>query len=513
MKKVKLIFATMLALCFCFVMAACSDDDNDVTEIFHVEGTEFALSNEAATGTFSVTASSKPLVVVRDKDDAGKKVDVSWLTLTEGSAEGNVYNYSFAVSTNKKEDSRSLLIKVTQGTNMKEISITQAGEPLVVPEGEMAHNAKELASMMYAGINLGNLLEAPSGEGSWRNGKVSEEYIKSLKNAGFNTVRIPCAWAAHFSKKSADPQYTIDPAWLARVKRVISWCVQNDMYVILNCHYDLDGWLEDHIFNDLIENEIVAEQKAIWTQVASYMKDFDEHLLFAACNEPGMNETSGNDARWADRYAVERVVRYEQTMIDAVRATGGNNASRTLIVQGLGASISNTCLYMDNADETEVATFPTDKVPDRLMVEVHFYEPYLFCLADKDQSYGKMYYYWGKDNKVAGSERNTPDEYAEAWVDAQLAKMKAKFVDKGIPVILGEYAATFRTVEEGENQEKHDQSVAYFDEYVTKVAKDNGCVPCYWETGDVIDCTNGVVKKQYIFDAIMKGASQGKYPW
>lgn len=159
MKKVKLIFATMLALCFCFVMAACSDDDNDVTEIFHVEGTEFALSNEAATGTFSVTASSKPLVVVRDKDDAGKKVDVSWLTLTEGSAEGNVYNYSFAVSTNKKEDSRSLLIKVTQGTNMKEISITQAGEPLVVPEGEMAHNAKELASMMYAGINLGNLLE------------------------------------------------------------------------------------------------------------------------------------------------------------------------------------------------------------------------------------------------------------------------------------------------------------------------------------------------------------------
>ena len=521
MKKVKLIFATMLALCFCFVMAACSDDDNDVTEIFHVEGTEFALSNEAATGTFSVTASSKPLVVVRDKDDAGKKVDVSWLTLTEGSTEGNVYNYSFAVSTNKKDDSRSLLIKVTQGTNMKEISITQAGEPLVVPEGEMAHNAKELASMMYAGINLGNLLEAPSGEGSWRNdGKISEEYIKSLKNAGFNTVRIPCAWAAHFTHRSTDPAYTIDTKWLHRVKKVISWCVQNDMYVILNCHYDKDGdtekdggWLEDHIFDDLLEPSIIARQKAIWTQVASYMKDFDEHLLFAACNEPGMNETSGKSDMWKDKYAVERVVRYEQTMIDAVRATGGNNASRTIIVQGLGADISNTCTYMDNPDETEVATFPTDKVPDRLMVEVHFYEPYQFCLMDKDENWGNMYYYWGKDNKLAGSNRNTPDSSAEAWVDAQMAKMKAKFVDKGIPVILGEYAATFRTLGEGENQELHDKSVAYFDEYVTKVAKNNGCVPCYWETGDVIDCTNGVVKKQYIFDAIMKGASQGKYPW
>ena len=168
---------------------------------------------------------------------------------------------------------------------------------------------------------------------------------------------------------------------------------------------------------------------------------------------------------------------------------------------------------MDNANEKDVATFPTDKVPDRLMVEVHFYEPYQFCLMDKDENWGNMYYYWGKDNKLAGSNRNTPDSSAEAWVDAQMAKMKAKFVDKGIPVLLGEYAATFRTLGEGENQELHDKSVAYYDEYVTKVAKDNGCVPCYWETGDVIDCTNGVVKKQYIFDAIMKGASQGKYPW
>ena len=149
------------------------------------------------------------------------------------------------------------------------------------------------------------------------------------------------------------------------------------------------------------------------------------------------------------------------------------------------------------------------------MVEVHFYEPYLFCLLDKDgnDAWSKCYYYWGKDNKLAGSNRNTPDNYAEAWVDAQMAKIKAKFVDKGIPVIIGEYAAIFRTLGEGEDQELHDKSVAYFDEYVTKVAKDNGCVPFYWETGDVIDCTNGVVKKQYIFDAIMKGASQGKYPW
>jgi len=502
----------MLAVCLCFLMAACSDDDN-VAEIFHVEGTAFSFDNQAANGTFSVMASSKPVVVVRDKDDAGKDVDVSWLTLTEGSTDGNVYNYSFSVAENKSEGSRSLLIKVTQGTNMKEISVTQSGVPLIVPEGEMTHSAKELASMMYAGINLGNLMEASDGEGSWRNGKVSEEYIKSLKNAGFNTVRIPCAWAAHFSKKSSDPQYTIDPSWLERVKRVVSWCVQNDMYVVLNCHYDKDGWLEDNIFKDLIENEIVAEQKAIWTQVANYMKDFDEHLLFAASNEPGMNETSGHDEMWADKYAVERVVRYEQTMIDAVRATGGNNASRTLIVQGLGASISNTYQYMDNAAETEVSTFPVDKVPDRLMMEVHFYEPYQFCLMEKDESWGKMYYYWGKDNKVAGSDRNTPDASTEAWVDAQMAKMKAKFVDKGIPVIIGEYAAMFRTVSDGENQEMHDKSVAAYDEYVTKVAKNNGCVPFYWETGDVIDCTNGKVLKQYIFDAIMKGASEGKYPW
>jgi hypothetical protein len=264
-----------------------------------------------------------------------------------------------------------------------------------------------------------------------------------------------------------------------------------------------DGWSSPNPIAQALSKDITMKRNKLTGNI------------FAACNEPGMNETSGKSDMWKDKYAVERVVRYEQTMIDAVRATGGNNASRTIIVQGLGADISNTCNYMDNPDETEVATFPTDKVPDRLMVEVHFYEPYLFCLLDKDgnDAWSKCYYYWGKDNKLAGSNRNTPDNYAEAWVDAQMAKIKAKFVDKGIPVIIGEYAAIFRTLGEGEDQELHDKSVAYFDEYVTKVAKDNGCVPFYWETGDVIDCTNGVVKKQYIFDAIMKGASQGKYPW
>ena len=497
MNKIKYFAVVMLTLVMGFAMAACSDDDDEkVAEIFKVDQTEFDLNGEVSINSFSVTAKEKPVVAIEIED---KTKDYSWCSVKEVGSEGNVYNYEFSVSDNDDEYSRSLLIKVTSGTKMKEVSVNQNPKAVVVPEGSMNHTATELASLMYAGINIGNTMECPDGEGAWNGFKVNKEYINGLKAAGFNAVRIPCAWASHFSNKKT---YTIDESWLKRVRRVVSWCTQNDMYVVLNAHWD-NGWLEDNIGDEDAEDDIVAEQKAIWTQVAETFKDFDEHLLFAACNEPGMNESSGNSSFWNDKYAIERVVEYEQTMIDAVRSTGGNNASRTIIVQGIGTSISDTYDKMN--------ILPVDKVENRMMVEVHFYEPYQFALMEKDESWGKMYYFWGKDNKVAGSDRNTPDASAEAWVDAQMKKMYDKFSSKGIPVIIGEYSAMFRNI--AENQAEHEKSVAYYGEYVTKVAKNNGCVPFYWETGSVFNRADGTVKKQAVIDGIMKGAQEGHYPW
>lgn len=496
MNNLKFFFITLLTFVVGASLAACSSSDDDggsSSVTFNVSPVQQEVGNTATSTTFAVVAAGQPTVSVTSGSD--------WCTLgTTPSVSGNTYTYTADVTVNPEKTTRTATIRVKYGTSLKDITITQAAkDETKVPDVGMTHNAKELAALMYAGINIGNTMECPSGEGAWSGAKVNEAYIAGLKTAGFNAVRIPCAWDSHMTDKT---KYTIDSSWLDRVYEVVSWCIANDMYVVLNAHWD-NGWLEDNIFDASKEDAIVAEQKAIWTQVANKMNAFDEHLLFAACNEPGMNETSGGSKSWkSNSDAVARVVKYEQTMIDAVRATGGNNATRTLVVQGLGTDISNTNDYM--------TTLPNDAVADRLMVEVHYYEPYQFCLMESDASWGKVFWYWGKDNHVSGSDHNaTWGE--EDWVRSQFAKLTAKYTSKGIPCIIGEYCANFRNV--SENQTMHDQSVAYYGQIVTEYAKNAGCVPFYWETNAVINRTNGAVKKQAVIDGIMKGAAAGKYPW
>ena len=498
MKKFKYLFLLLVSLVGGFAVSACSNNDGDYqAPNFKVLNPELSFDGVGGTQTLSVRADAKPTVSVIDGAD--------WCSVAYADEANGTYNYNVTVAASDKDTETTATIRVIQGYSRKDVIIVRAAKSAVTPEptpdGGMPHNATELAKLINLGINIGNTMECPEGEGTWNGGtKVNETYIKGLKAAGFNAVRIPCAWNSHLSDKST---YEIDAAWMSRVKEVVTWCVNNGLYVVLNAHWD-GGWLEDNIFDASMEAAITAEQKAIWTQIAANFNSFDEHLLFAACNEPGMNETSSGGKSWkSDASAIARVIKYEQTMIDAVRATGGNNAQRTLIVQGLGVSISDIYDYQ--------TSLPTDKVADRLMVEAHFYEPYQFALMEEDASWGKMYYFWGKDNKVSGSDRNTPDNYAEAWVDGQMKKMYDKYASKGIPVILGEFSAMFRNLDA--NQAEHDKSVAYYGEYVAKVAKNNGCVPFYWETGSVINRTDGTVKKQAVVDGLVKGASEGKYPW
>lgn len=379
-------------------------------------------------------------------------------------------------------------------------------EPTPEPDGPEAPNlptlnatATEVAKAIVAGINIGNTMECPEGEGKWTDAKVNKDYIAGLKAAGFNAVRIPCAWDSHLTDRTA---YTIDPAWLDRVDEVIGWCYENDMYVLLNCHWD-GGWLEDNIFDASKEAQIVAEQSAIWRQVAEKLAKYDSHLIFGACNEPGMNETTNDNDRWSkEPDAIDRLVKYEQAMIDAVRAAGGYNATRCIAVQGLGASISGTDTYFDK--------FPTDNIADRLMAEIHFYEPYQFALMEQDAGWGNTFWYWGKDNHVAGSAHN-PTWGEEDYVQSQFAKINAKYVAKGIPVVLGEYSAMFRNIDE--DQAAHERSVAYYGQVVTREAKAAGCIPFYWETGAVVNRNDGTIRRQDIIDGLVKGAADGKYPY
>ncbi len=497
MKNLKYLFLMLMSIVSGLAFSACSNSDKDYeAPRFLVLTPELSFESAGGTQTLSVQASAQPAVTVT----AG----ASWCQVAYKGETGGTYSFDVTVSAAEDANAATLAtICVTQGTSGKDVTVKRARKaatPVTPSTGDMSHNARQLAALINIGINIGNTMECTEGEGSWGGVKVNKAYIKGLKAAGFNAVRIPCAWNSHLADNKT---YEIDASWLQRVKQVVTWCVDNGLYVVLNDHWD-GGWLEDNIFDASKEADITAEQKAIWTQIASNFNSFDEHLLYAACNEPGMNETSSGGKSWkSDASAVARVIKYEQTMIDAVRATGGNNATRVLIMPGLGVSISDIYDYQP--------ALPTDQVADRLMVEAHFYEPYQFALMEEEASWGKMYYFWGKDNKVSGSDRNTPDEYAEAWVDKQMAKMKAKYVDQGIPVILGEFSASFRNL--SENQAEHDKSVVYYGEYVAKVAKNNGLVPFYWETGSVINRTDGTVKKQAVVDGLVKGAGEGIYPF
>jgi len=378
-------------------------------------------------------------------------------------------------------------VKVTQGPALYPSYNTSPKAP---DETGMSSTAVQLAAKMRTGmgINFGNTMESYPDEGVWVSSKITESYVKYVKSLGFNAVRIPCSWVwAHLS----DPaKAKIDPAWLARVKEVVGWCVANDMYVLLNAHGD-NGWLERNV-NKLKQDSINAMEKAIWEQIATTMRDFDEHLMFAGTNEPSVDN--------AEQMAI--LNGYHETFIKAVRATGGRNSNRVLVVQGPSTDCIKTSQLM--------TTLPHDPVPNRMMLEVHFYGPWHFNML-KDGEYNpttKASYYWGAGNhSIIEPERNCPDG-EEDELAAELGKMK-KFVDNGIPVILGEYATFRRTPEFNAGTPKdtlmHNRSVDAWTTFVTKTMRANGFLPFWWEIGFGLDRKNNVVKDQRMLDAIIAG--------
>ncbi|MCR4852341.1 MAG: glycoside hydrolase family 5 protein [Prevotella sp.] len=330
---------------------------------------------------------------------------------------------------------------------------------------------------MAPGWNLGNTMEAGNNannftnkgglgaETSWQQTKTTQELIDYVKSMGFKSVRIPCAWVmGHLSNAT---EYTIDVNWMNRVKEIVDYCIKDGLYVIINDHWD-GGWLENHIAdtNTSTINKNKTILRTLWTQIANAFKDYDEHLLFAGLNEPNADNQA----------ATNNLIQYEQVFIDAVRATGGNNARRVLIIQGPTTNIDHTCNFMKN-------NMPQDTVEKRLMIEVHYYDPWQFWGMEKDESWGKVFYYWGKDNHLSGSSHNaTWGE--EDYMESQLKKMKTNFVDKGIPVIIGEFGANWRNIStvSGESQEKHNASIKAHYRELHRLCKElGGMAPYVWD--------------------------------
>ncbi len=367
--------------------------------------------------------------------------------------------------------------------------------PLAADMTGMASNAVQLASKIKLGFNLGNSMEAygctPASETCWGNPKISPQLIKLIKDKGFDAVRLPVSWNQYANQDNAE----ISAAWLDHVKQIVQYCVDNGLYVIVNIHWD-GGWLEKSFTKDKqTQAGVNAKQKAFWEQIATKLRAFDEHVMFASANEP--------DASTADEIAA--LESYHQTFVDAVRSTGGKNAYRALIVQAPRTNI--------NAAYDDWKKLPSDSASGRLMVEVHEYDPYNFAIMGKDESWGKMSYYWGKNfHSTTDPDRNSTWG-EEDYLDAQFSKMKTKFVDQGVPVVIGEFAATLRTQLTGDALALHRASRAYFYQYVTQKGLENGLVPFVWDAGggnlsEMINRTTATVDDQQLLDALLVGAGK-----
>ena len=441
-----------------------------------------------------------------------------WISEVTSRANMVEYTRNYSVAANIS-NARTATISYTMVVN-DSTSITEAiaiNQKAGATDADMSKTAMDVAALMYPGWNLGNTLEAGNSANNWKNAgigsetawqsaKTTQQLIDLVKASGFKSVRIPCAWVmGHITDAEA---CTIDADWLARVHEVVDYCIKNDLYVIINQHWD-GGWIEhDGLTAATDVDATKAKLTKIWTQIANSFKTYDERLIFAGMNEPGVGGGDAN-ALLGTAEMANRIAEYEQTFIEAVRATGGNNAKRVLVVQGPNTNIDNTVAhnYMDKIH---------DSATDRLMVEVHFYDPYQFTDLGEDKDWGKYYLYWGKNNKGGDADRTADAKYNEDYVEAQMKKMKTNFFDKGYPVLIGEFGANQRTAI-GKDA-VHDASVKDYYKAVVTSAINNGCVPVAWDTNaglpsmTIFNRASTTVSNANILESIQEAVKTAVWP-
>ena len=373
--------------------------------------------------------------------------------------------------------------------------------------GATLPTATEIFSKMGFGINIGNTMEVPGNPTGWGNKFPTEAYIDSVKAAGFSTIRIPCAWYSHSNAMSRDSSKAdivpgggpneIAASWMDSVQTVVDMCMRAGLVTILNIHWD-NGWLEGKL-KDADKDAVNVRQKDFWTQIANRFKNYNENLLFASANEPATT-----DANY--KHETEILATYHQTFVDAVRATGGNNASRTLVIQGPSTSIDRS------VEVYTVDKLPKDVIENRLMFEVHYYDPYTYTLMNEPADWGatvEPQYYWGTgDNLASGADvvhncgynawaSAMGDPCTKSQMDASLGKMKTNYVDKGVPVIIGEFGANDRVgVLSGSNYDKHRKGrLEYYQSFMSS-CKTNKVVPIAWDTGHEGENNMTIIRRQ-----------------
>jgi endoglucanase len=321
---------------------------------------------------------------------------------------------------------------------------------VAVPSGMRSLTSLQLSREMSPGWNVGNSLEAIGGETNWGNPMVTQELMNAVKAAGFKTVRIPASWAQY-----ADADDNISPTWMARVTEVAGYARNAGLYAIINIHWD-GGWIQPTQAQQTYVNNRLRK---FWTQIANNFRSHDDYLLFAGTNEVMVDGDYGTPT--VEYYTVQNG--FNQAFVNAVRATGGYNASRHLVVQGFNTNIDHTVNFF---------TVPSDSATKKLMVEMHYYDPYNFTLNESSDTIWQ----WGN---IATSAGNTETWANETWADTQMGRMKTRFIDGlGMGVLMGEFGALLRS-----NVDSAQTYRTYWNQYITRAAYTRGIVPVYWDNG------------------------------
>jgi endoglucanase len=354
--------------------------------------------------------------------------------------------------------------------------------------GSGATTAADLVATWKLGWNLGNSLDAngcgaAGAETCWSNPLVTQSLLTYVASLGFKVVRIPVTWSEH---TGASPSYTIDATWMSRVDTVVNYALTAGLDVIINLHHDgADGvagtqWINivDSSGNVTSANTTAVTNrfKAVWAQIADHFKSFDNRLVFESMNE--IHHGYGTpDPAW---YTV--VNGLNQTFVDLVRASGGNNANRFLVVPGYNTDIDPT-----------IAGFvaPKDPTANHMILSYHYYTPYEFAING--------------DTKCWGAAYSCSNNYGqESFVTSQFDKMKSNYISKGLPVIMGEYNATATLATSAEKYRR------YWVEYVTKAAHDRGIAPILWDAGqELVNRTTNPPSMRYqdIMDCLTRAAT------
>lgn len=339
-------------------------------------------------------------------------------------------------------------------------------------------------------MQIGNPDNSIKAEMAWGNPMVTSKTIKAVKEAGFNAIRIPVRWQYHIT----DPMtMSIDKAWMARIKEVVDWCLANDLKVIINTHHD--KWLEGRPTSQYKE-ENNQKLSLLWRNIASEFAQYDYRVAFAGTNEVHIKDNWGKPE--AENLAVQNS--YNQTFIDVVRATGGKNRKRHLIVQ---TYVCNPDFGINNGD----FIIPTDAEGnglDYMSVEFHYYTPWDYAGSCKFNFWGESY----KDKgEVPSSDENTMSEFFD--------KVVSTWSNRGLGIVIGEWGVTDRH-KDGQTDIIH-ENITYYCRFFVGEARKRGFSTFIWDNNvfgsgpehfGIFDRRADMgVKADWILKGVMEGKS------